>query len=67
MRSFDEQTRAGSVVFDDGTELPFDAAAVAAGGVRFLRQGQRVRVRVAGERGAGHVVFVTILTLPDPR
>ena len=64
VRRFDPVTRDGSVLLDDGVELPFDAAAFDAGGLRSLRTGQRVRIRTdaAGRR----VVALTIATLPLP-
>ena len=73
VRSFAPATRSGTVVLDDGIELPFDAAAFDAGGVRLLRVGQRVRLRVQpsppdthGVAAAPRIVYVTIATLPDP-
>ncbi len=47
--TYDPGTRCGSVLLDDGTPLPFDAAAFDAGGLRLLRPGQRVRIRTEGE------------------
>lgn len=44
--TYDPQTRAGQVLLDDGTPLPFDAAAFDAGGLRLLRPGQRVRIEI---------------------
>ncbi|MDI5962836.1 hypothetical protein POF50_003680 [Streptomyces sp. SL13] len=64
--TFDPATRCGSVLLDDGTPLPFDAAAFDAGGLRLLRSGQRVRVRVEGSGDARRVVFVTLQTFDDP-
>ncbi len=66
VRSFDPTTRSGSVLLDDGTELPYDAAAFDAGGLLLLRFGQRVRLREAGTGADRHVVFLTLVTLPDP-
>ncbi|KPC67146.1 hypothetical protein [Streptomyces chattanoogensis] len=51
--TYDDATRSGSVLLDDGTPLPFDAAAFDAGGLRLLRPGQRVRIEFAGEAGGG--------------
>lgn len=59
VRSFDPVTRTGSVLLDDGTELPYGAAAFDSGGIRLLRSGQRVRIEVDGAR----VTFLTIATL----
>lgn len=57
---FDPLTGSGSVLLDDGRPLDFDAEAFAAGGLRLLRPGQRVRL----DRDAGRVVRVTLITLP---
>ncbi len=43
---FDAETGAGSVLLDDGTELPFDAEAFARSGLRLLRVGQRLTIDV---------------------
>ena len=57
--TFDPDTGAGTVLLDDGRAVPFDGAAFAAGGLRLLRLGQRVRLEYSGDR----VVRVTIATL----
>lgn len=62
VQAFDPSDRSGSVLLDDGSALPFAASAFAAGGLRLLRPGQRVRITVADET----VVAITISTLPDP-
>jgi 2-phospho-L-lactate guanylyltransferase len=62
---FDPGTRSGSVLLDDGTELPYDAAAFDAGSMRLARVGQRVRIEVEGVGSRQHVTFLTLLTLPD--
>lgn len=64
--TYDPETRGGSVLLDDGTPLPFDAAAFDAGGLRLLRPGQRVRIRTEGTAGSRRVVFVTLQTFADP-
>ncbi len=64
--TFDSETRSGSVLLDDGTPVPFDAAAFEAGGLRLLRPGQRVRIRTEGEGALRRVVFVTLQTFEDP-
>lgn len=63
VRTFDPATRSGSVLLDDGTELPFDQPAFDAGGLRLLRFGQRVRITVEGDGPATRVTFVTLSTL----
>lgn len=62
--TFDADTSGGTVVLDDGTELPFSAEAFVAGGLRLLRPGQRVRLATDED---GRIVALTIHTLPDPR
>ncbi|MCZ4102745.1 hypothetical protein G3I60_40705 [Streptomyces sp. SID13666] len=65
--TYDPGTRAGSVLLDDGTPLPFDAAAFDAGGLRLLRPGQRVRIRTEGDGDDRRVVFLTLQTFADPQ
>lgn len=65
--TYDPETRGGSVLLDDGTPVPFDAAAFDAGGLRLLRPGQRVRIRTEGSGTDRRVVFVTLQTFPDPQ
>ncbi len=64
MRTFDPASRSGSVYADDGSEIPFDAAAFDAGPLRLLRSGQRVNVVVDD----GRITYITLSTfpLPDP-
>ncbi|GAA2171615.1 MULTISPECIES: hypothetical protein [Actinomadura] len=62
VKDFDAAARTGSVLLDDGTELPFDAEAFAAGGLRLLRFGQRVNLALDG----GRVSVVTLSTFPLP-
>jgi cold shock CspA family protein len=57
--TFDPDTGAGTVLFDDGRPGSFDGDAFAAGGLRLLRLGQRVRLEYDG----GRVARVTIHTL----
>lgn len=64
--SFDPDTRSGAVLRDDGVELPFGAGAVDAGEVRFLRFGQRVRIRTEGSGADEHVTYLIVATLADP-
>jgi len=57
--TFDPETGAGTALTDDGRRVSFDGAAFAAGGLRLLRLGQRVRLEYAGDR----VARLTIHTL----
>jgi 2-phospho-L-lactate/phosphoenolpyruvate guanylyltransferase len=63
VRTFDPATRAGTVLLDDGTELPFDRPAFDAGGLRLVRFGQRVRIEVDGTGAGRRVTFLTLATL----
>jgi 2-phospho-L-lactate guanylyltransferase len=57
--TYDEQSRSGTLLLDDGTELAFPAAAFDASGLRLLRLGQRVRI---DRDDSGQVVLVTLPT-----
>jgi cold shock CspA family protein len=57
--TFDPDTGGGTVLTDDGRRIGFDGAAFAAGGLRLLRTGQRVKMDIAD----GRVVRITIVTL----
>jgi cold shock CspA family protein len=61
--SFDPRTGAGTVLLDDGVELPFAADALTGTGLRLLRPGQRVRLETAGDGAAMEVLGLQILTL----
>ena len=57
--TFDPGTRSGTLLLDDGTELPYPASAFDASGLRLLRLGQRVRV---DRDPSGSVVKISIPT-----
>ena len=63
MLRYDSETRSGTVVRDDGTEIAFAATALEGTGLRLLRPGQRVRLDVSGAGEALHVERLQILTL----
>lgn len=63
--SFAASSRAGAVLLDDGTRLPFGADAFDRSGLRLLRPGQRVRLRTEGSGPERRVVFLTLVTFPD--
>ncbi|HEX3898908.1 MAG TPA: hypothetical protein VHW74_07020 [Mycobacteriales bacterium] len=63
VRVYDETTRSGDVLLDDGTAIEFDATAFDLSGLRLLRFGQRVRLDLDD---AGRVRSLTIATFPDP-
>ncbi|HMA47031.1 MAG TPA: DNA-processing protein DprA [Frankiaceae bacterium] len=62
VRTWSPETGDGTALRDDGSELALPAVAFAAGGLRALRPGQRVRVELEGDR----VVLVTVATLAPP-
>jgi cold shock CspA family protein len=62
VRTYDAETRSGSVLLDDGIELAFDSAAFDAGGLRMLRFGQRVNLAADGDQ----VLVITLSTFPLP-
>jgi 2-phospho-L-lactate guanylyltransferase len=59
--TFDAQTRTGTLLLDDGTELSFPATAFDASGLRLLRLGQRLTI--SAEPGGA----VTKVELPGIR
>ena len=61
--TYDPESRSGQVLLDDGTPVPFDAAAFDAGGLRLLRPGQRVRIEVEGPKDELRITLVTLQTL----
>jgi 2-phospho-L-lactate guanylyltransferase len=61
--AFDEDTRTGRVLLDDGRQLDLPAAAFESSRLRLLRRGQRVRVDTVTAAGAVQVVAVQIYTL----
>ncbi len=60
--TYDQETRTGSVLLDDGTPVEFAAEAFDAGGLRLLRPGQRVRIEVEGDGEARRITLVTLQT-----
>ncbi|MEJ1198850.1 MULTISPECIES: hypothetical protein [unclassified Streptomyces] len=60
--TYDPENRSGQVLLDDGTPVPFDAAAFDAGGLRLLRPGQRVRIETEGAGAERRVTLVTLQT-----
>lgn len=57
VHTFDPTERTGSVLLDDGLELPFSADAFDASGLRLLRSGQRLTIDVVDD----HVVSLGIV------
>ena len=55
--TFDPDSRSGTLLLDDGSELGFGAEAFDRSGLRLLRLGQRVTVQ-PGEDGRVHRVLI---------
>jgi cold shock CspA family protein len=60
--TFEPETNSGTVLLDDGTELAFDGTAFAGSGLRMLRFGQRLNLRVTD----GRVTALTHSSFPLP-
>jgi cold shock CspA family protein len=56
--TYDSDTHSGTVLLDDGSELPYPAAAFEASGLRLLRSGQRVTLET-GPDGSIVGLFLT--------
>ena len=63
VKEFSEETRSGSVVLDDGTEVPLPAPAFSRSGLIKLAAGQRVRITLEGDGADRRVADVNIVTL----
>jgi cold shock CspA family protein len=61
--TYDPDTRGGTVLTDSGREISFDANAFARSGLRMLRLGQRVKMRLV----AGRVEALTHISFPLPQ
>lgn len=61
MRGFDPATRSGTVFLDDGTVVAFGPGAFAASGLRLLRRGQRVAIRMGSD---GAIASLALATFP---
>ena len=48
VHQYHPEDRSGSVLLDDGREIPFDASAFDASGLRHVRPGQRVSIEMSG-------------------
>ena len=63
VKEFSEETRSGSVILDDGTEIPIAPAAFSRSGLRKLQFGQRVRFETEGDGADRRVSQISIVTL----
>jgi 2-phospho-L-lactate/phosphoenolpyruvate guanylyltransferase len=51
VKSYDLESRSGSLLTDDQEEIGIDPGSVEGAGIRYLRIGQRVKFEVADEGG----------------
>ncbi len=58
--TFSPDTRSGTVLLDDGRQMSFDSAAFDHSGLRLLRLGQRIVMRVVD----GRVTAINHIALP---
>ena len=47
MHRYHDENGSGSVLLDDGREIPFDVSVMDASGLRLLRPGQRVSIEMS--------------------
>ncbi|MGH3716297.1 MAG: cold-shock protein [Micromonosporaceae bacterium] len=59
--TFDPDTRSGTALLDDGSEVSFDTAAFDASPLRQLRLGQRITLQHDPD---GKLIRITLPTLP---
>ncbi|MCZ3387852.1 MAG: hypothetical protein LH645_01740 [Actinomycetia bacterium] len=64
VHEFDASTGAGSVITDQGMVIPFATGVWESGALRTMRQGQRVRVAVAGSGADAAITSLTLVTFP---
>jgi hypothetical protein len=48
VHKYDDTSGSGSVLLDDGLEVPFDGIVMDASGLRLVRPGQRVSIEMSG-------------------
>lgn len=63
IRDFDGETRAGSLLMEDRTEVGIDATSIEGSGILTLRIGQRVRFDLIEEGGRKIARTLRIVTL----
>lgn len=63
VRTYNPTTRSGTVLLDDGVEMPYAADTLPRHGLRHLQVGQRVRIELDDASGAPRITALTIYTL----
>ncbi len=64
VHEFDARTGVGSVITDQGLVIPFGPDSWESGPLLTMRQGQRVRVAIAGTGVDAAVTALTLVTFP---
>ena len=62
VKDFDDETRSGSLLMEDRSEIAIDATSLEGAGIRTLRLGQRVKFDLADEGGAKIARSLQIVT-----
>lgn len=65
VKTYDDDTKAGSLLLDDGTEIAIDAISTQHSELRALRLGQRVRLDVDELDGVSVARRLNIVTFED--
>ncbi|HXF36321.1 MAG TPA: hypothetical protein VNO17_03965 [Actinomycetota bacterium] len=63
IKDYDGETRTGTLLMDDRTEVHIDPLSVEGAGLRFLRIGQRVKFDLAEEGGKKVARTLRIVTI----
>ena len=63
VKDFDDDSRVGSLLLDDASEVAIDATSLEGGGIRYLRIGQRVKFDLVDEGGRRIARTLRIVTL----
>lgn len=63
VKHYDAETRTGSLLMEDRTEVAIDATSMEGSGLRFLRLGQRVRFDLIEEGGRKVARSLRIVTM----
>jgi len=63
VRDFDDESRSGSLLMEDRTEVHIDATSIEGSGLRSLRLGQRVKFDLVEEGGRKVARTLRIVTI----
>lgn len=63
IRDFDDDSRSGSLLMEDRTEVRIDPTSIEGAGIRYLRIGQRVKFDLVEEGGSKVARTLRLVTL----